>query len=97
MTEGVSRESLLSDSSLLDHKLLMSELRASADEAAWALPPSSVQYFPVRLASLPQLFTHCKVSLFHFPARYLRKYRLTSQPGAGVTAAHTHVMKKLKV
>ena len=42
MTEGVSRESLLSDSSLLDHKLLMSELRASADEAAWALPPSSV-------------------------------------------------------
>ena len=32
MTDGVSRESLLSDSSLLDHKLLMSELRASADE-----------------------------------------------------------------
>ena len=52
---------------------------------------------PARLASLPQLFTHCKVSLFHFPARYLHKYRLTSQPGAGVTAAHTHVMKKLKV
>ena len=46
MTEGVSRESLLSDSSLLDNKLLMSELRASADEAAWALPPSSV-YSPL--------------------------------------------------
>ena len=52
---------------------------------------------PARLASLPQLFTHCKVSLLHFPARHLRKHRLTSQPGAGVTAAHTHVMKKFKI
>ena len=42
MTYGDSREPRLSGSSLPDYKLLMSELRASADEAAWALPPSSV-------------------------------------------------------
>ena len=42
MTGGDSRELPKGSSTLLDNKLLMSELRASADEAAWALPPSSV-------------------------------------------------------
>ena len=33
-------------------KYLMSELRVSADEAAWALPPSSVRLFDINLTLL---------------------------------------------
>ena len=43
-TKGVSRALPKSSSTLLDYKLLMPELRVSAAEAAWALPPSSVYF-----------------------------------------------------
>ena len=82
MTEGVSRESLLSDSSLLDYKLLMSELRASADEAAWTPPLSSVHSKKTSFLLRNLLLRTCNHILVVFPwKRVYSKSRQTSKTG----------------
>ena len=62
MTGGDSRELPKGSSTLLDNKLLLSELRASADEAAWALLPSSVPYAPL----LPFPSLNATITLYFF-------------------------------